>query len=231
MTVIPIREFREGLYLLMATRDGIIKKTDLMEFENIRKGGLIALNIMDNDELIDVKLTEENMDLIFVTANGMSIRVSEASVRPMGRTARGVKSMKLDEDDYIIGMEAFISDKTELLAVTANGFGKRTEIDEYRTQSRNGKGILTYRVTEKTGKVVGIALVNDNDDVMLINSDGTIIRLHACDISILGRTTQGVTLMRIGEGVSIMSIATVVKEEESSEDDETDDGVTIPEEE
>lgn len=216
--VIPVREYVEGTYLLMATRKGLIKKTDIMEYDSIRKGGLAAINIKEDDELIDVKLTDGKQDVFIVTSQGMSIRFNESDVRSVGRVAQGVKSMDLDEEDYIIGMETYTSDKTDLLVVTEHGFGKRTEIEEYRVQSRSGKGILTYRVTVKTGKVIGIALVNDKDDVMLINSDGTLIRLNVKDISVLGRATQGVTLMKMNGGVALVSIARVVAGEDEEQE-------------
>lgn len=216
--VIPLAEYTEGSYLLMATRDGFVKKTDLMQYDSIRKGGLAAVTLRENDELIDVRLTDGNQDIILVTRNGMSIRFREGDVRPLGRVSQGVKGITLEEDDYVVGMSTSRPDTT-LLVVTENGFGKRTELEEYKTQSRAGKGILTYRVTEKTGKVAGIKLVDENDEIMLISSDGTIIRLEVSGISILGRATQGVTLMRTGEGNNVVSIARI---EESQ--DEEDDG-------
>jgi len=214
--VIPIEEYKEGLYLILVTKNGTIKKTDLMEYDNIRKGGLIAVNLKENDELIDVKLTDGTKDILIVTQNGLSIRFNESDVRPMGRVSQGVRGIKLEEGDSVVGMSSFIEDTT-MLVVTENGFGKRTELDEYKVQARGGKGILTYRVTEKTGKLVGMKLVNDNDDIMLISSDGTIIRLQVKDISILGRATQGVRLMRCDEGSRVVSLARMVKEEESDE--------------
>lgn len=220
-TVIPIAEYREGQYLMMATKNGIVKKTDLMEYDSIRKGGLAAVVLRDNDELIDVKLTDGNQDMMLVTRMGMSIRFNEKDVRPIGRVSMGVKGMELEEDDCVIGMEV-CCENPHILVVTENGFGKRTEIDEYKVQTRGGKGILTYKVTSKTGYVAGMKLVNDNDDIMLISSDGTIIRINVNDISILGRATQGVTLMRMNEGVKVVCIARIVKEEESDEDEETE---------
>jgi len=218
-TVIPISEYREGLYLVMLTRNGLVKKTDLMKYDNIRKGGLAAISLLEGDELIDVKLTDGERDLIVVTRKGMSIRFNEKDVRPVGRVSQGVRGIKLEEDDYVIGMDV-CGEKPYLLIVTENGFGKRTEIDEYKVQSRSGKGILTYRVTAKTGELTGVKLVDEDEDIMLITSDGTIIRLNVNDISILGRATQGVTLMRLNEDVKVVSVASTVNEEDEEETEE-----------
>lgn len=221
-TVIPVSEYKEGLYLMMATKNGVVKKTDLMEYDSIRKGGLAAVVLRENDELIDVKLTDGHQDIMLVTRQGIAIRFNEKDARPIGRVSQGVKGIELEEDDHVIGMEVCSSENPYILVVTENGFGKRTEIEEYKVQSRGGKGILTYRVTGKTGSIAGMKLVNDSDDIMLISSDGTIIRLNVSEISILGRATQGVTLMRMNEGVKVVCIARIVKEEES--DDAGDDG-------
>lgn len=210
-TVIPVAEYKEGLYLMMATRNGFVKKTDLMEYDNIRKGGLTAVVLRESDELIDVKLTDGNQDIMLVTRDGMSIRFNETDARPIGRVSQGVKGIDMEEDDYVIGMEVCI-ENVSLLVVTENGFGKRTELDEYKVQSRSGKGILTYRVTDKTGKIAGMKLVSDTDDIILISSDGTIIRLKVDDVSVLGRATQGVTLMRMPEGISVVGIARIANE-------------------
>ncbi len=210
-TVIPVAEYKEGLYLMMATRNGFVKKTDLMEYDNIRKGGLTAVVLREGDELIDVKLTDGNQDIMLVTRHGMSIRFNETDARPIGRVSQGVKGIDMEEEDYVIGMEVCI-ENVSLLVVTENGFGKRTELDEYKVQSRSGKGILTYRVTDKTGKIAGMKLVSDTDDIILISSDGTIIRLKVDDVSILGRATQGVTLMRMPEGISVVGIARIANE-------------------
>lgn len=220
--VIPIAEYKEGLYLIMATKEGHVKKTDLMQYDNIRKGGLAAVTLRENDELIDVRLTDGEQDIILVTREGMSIRFKESDVRPLGRVSQGVNGITLTEGDYVVGMGTSRSDST-LLVVTENGFGKRTELDEYKTQTRAGKGILTYRVTEKTGKVAGIKLVHETDEIMLISSDGTIIRLEVSGISILGRATQGVTLMRTSSGNRVVSIARIETDGDDSQDDENGD--------
>jgi len=223
--VIPIAEYREGLYLLMATRDGFVKKTDLMQYDNIRRGGLLAVTLRENDELIDVRLTDGDKDIILVTREGMSIRFPESDVRPLGRVSQGVKGITLNNGDYVVGVGTSRENST-LLVVTENGFGKRTELEEYKTQTRGGKGILTYKVTEKTGKVAGVKLVHEKDEIMLISSDGTIIRMKVEDISILGRATQGVTLMRTSEGSRVVSIARIETDEddESVDEDNTDTG-------
>ncbi|HOQ08285.1 MAG TPA: DNA gyrase subunit A [Clostridiales bacterium] len=217
--VIPIAEYKEGLYLIMATKNGIVKKTSLSEYDNIRKGGLMAVALRENDELIDVRLSDGEKDIILVTREGMSIRFKESDVRPMGRVSQGVKGITLEEGDYVVGMATSREDST-LLVVTENGFGKRTELEEYKTQTRGGKGILTYRVTEKTGKVIGVKLVYESDEIMLISSDGTLIRMKVSGISILGRATQGVTLMRTSEGNTVVSIARIETENGDAEDEE-----------
>lgn len=221
-TVIPVAEYREDLYLVLATKNGIVKKSRLMEYINIRKGGLAAVTLRENDELIDVRLTDGKKDIILVTKNGMAIRFNEADARPLGRVSQGVRGIKLSEDDEVIGMGAFL-ENTSLLVVTENGFGKRTKLSEYKVQARGGKGVLTYRVTEKTGKLVGTKLVCEDDDVMLISSDGTIIRIRAEDISLLGRATQGVTLMRMDHGTHLVSVARIANEvNENEECEETE---------
>ena len=220
-TVIPIQEYIEGQYLMMATRNGLVKKTNLMEYSNIRKGGLAAVSLRDNDELIDVKLTDGNQDIMLSTVNGMAIRFNETDARPIGRVSQGVKGIELDEGDQVIGMEV-CTDNTTLLVVTENGFGKRTELEEYKVQTRGGKGVLTYRITEKTGKSIGMMLVSEEDDIMLISSDGTIIRMKVNEISILGRATQGVTLMRMSEGINVVSMARMVNEDSDVDDDIVD---------
>ena len=215
--VIPIANFAEGKYLLMATKNGIIKKTALNEYMSVRKSGLIGITLKDEDELIDVRLTDGEDNVVLVTHKGMCITFDEKDVRPMGRVSQGVIGIRLDEDDYVIGMESIVQgSKATLLAITENGFGKRTELDEYRVQTRGGKGVITYKVTPKTGNLVGIRIATDEEDVMLITDTGTIIRLKVSDISVLGRSTQGVTLMRTNEG-KVVSIETIPMEEKNDE--------------
>lgn len=214
--IIPISNFEEGKYLLMATRNGLIKKTALQEYNSTRKTGLLAITLKDDDELIDVRLTDGEDNVVLVTSKGMCITFDEKDVRPVGRSAQGVLGIRLDEDDFVIGMESILADnkKATLLAITENGFGKRTELDEYRVQNRGGKGVITYKITPKTGNIVGIRVTNEDDDAMLITNSGTIIRIKVKDVSILGRATQGVTLMRTSENEKVVSIETLAPEEE-----------------
>ncbi|SHK00446.1 DNA gyrase subunit A [Paramaledivibacter caminithermalis] len=206
--VIPIKEFTEDGYLVMATKKGMIKKSELSQFDTLRKTGLIAISLKDEDELISVKLTDGKRELILVTVEGMSIRFNENDVRNMGRSAMGVKAINLDKNDYVVDM-GLIEEGTDLLVVSENGYGKRTSLEEYRIQSRGGKGIKTYNISEKTGKLVGAKVVSDNDEVMLINTSGIVIRLEVKGISRFGRNTRGVRLMRIKENDSLASIAKV----------------------
>ena len=212
--VMPVEDYTADVYVLMATRDGIIKKTKLEEYSNIRKSGIQSITLKDGDELIDVRLTDGKSDVVMVTRSGLSIRFDETDVRPMGRTSMGVKGITLSKDDKVVGMEPVVSDNAYILAITENGFGKRTEVEEYRTQARAGKGVLTYKTTSKTGHIIGIKIVNDTDDVMMITDSGVIIRINVKDISVLGRNTQGVTLMRTSDGSKVINIAKLPKEDE-----------------
>ena len=211
--IIPIQNIAEGKYLLMATKNGLIKKTALSEYDTSRKTGLQSISLKEDDELIAVRLTDGEDNIVLVTEGGQCITFDEKDVRPMGRVSQGVIGIKLDNNDKVIGMESIISgSKQTLLAITENGFGKRTELDEYRVQTRAGKGVITYKITPKTGKLVGIKLVDETDDIMLITDTGTIIRINVSEISILGRSTQGVTLMRTNEG-KVVSIEKIPEEE------------------
>ena len=208
--VIPLQSFAEGKYLLMATKNGLIKKTALKEYDSTRKTGLQGITLKEDDELIDVRLTDGEDNVVLVTRNGMCITFDEKDVRPIGRVSQGVIGIRLDEDDEVIGMESVIAGgKATLLAITENGFGKRTELDEYRVQNRGGKGVITYKITPKTGKLVGVRIAVEGDDVMLVTNTGTIIRLKVDDISVLGRSTQGVTLMRTNDGGKVVSVETL----------------------
>ena len=208
--VIPIQNFAEGKYLLMATKNGLIKKTALKEYDTTRKTGLQGITLKDEDELIAVRLTDGEDNVVLVTKNGLCITFDEKDVRPIGRVAQGVIGIRLDDDDEVIGMESVIGGgKATLLAITENGFGKRTELDEYRVQKRGGRGVITYKITPKTGQIVGVRIATEDDDVMLITDKGTIIRLKVKEISILGRSTQGVTLMRTNDGGKVVSIETL----------------------
>ena len=217
--VIPIQNFAEGKYLLMATKNGLIKKTALAEYNSARKTGLQGITLKEDDELIAVRLTDGEDNVVLVTRNGMCITFDEKDVRPIGRVSQGVIGIRIDEDDEVIGMESIIAGgKATLLAITENGFGKRTELDEYRVQIRGGKGVITYKVTQKTGKLVGARIATDDEDVMLITDKGTIIRLKVKDISVLGRSTQGVTLMRTTDGGRVVSMETLTPEIAEVED-------------
>ena len=217
--IIPIQNFAEGKYLLMATKNGLIKKTALNEYNSARKTGLQAITLKEEDELIAVRLTDGEDNVVLVTKKGMSITFDEKDVRPIGRIAQGVIGIRLDSDDVVIGMESIITgSKATLLAITENGFGKRTELDEYRVQIRGGKGVITYKITPKTGDIVGVRIANDEDDAMLITEKGTIIRIHVKHISILGRATQGVTLVRTSDGGKVVSIETLTPEINDSEE-------------
>lgn len=194
--MIPISKDNKDEYLVFITRHGTIKKTKLDSYNNIRTNGIIAITLRDDDELIGVKKTDDCMELIIVTEKGMSIRFDERDVRDMGRTAMGVKGIDLREDDRVVSME-LICDGDKLLVISEYGFGKRTSLDEYNKQKRGGKGLITYNIKEKTGDIVAAKVVNDDDELMIISHNGTIIRLMAKDISIMGRATQGVTLMKM----------------------------------
>ena len=216
--VIPIQNFADGKYLLMGTKNGLIKKTALTEYNSSKKTGLQGITLKDDDELIAVRLTDGEDNVVLVTKNGLCITFDEKDVRPIGRTSQGVIGIRIDKDDEVIGMESIIrGGKATLLAITENGFGKRTELDEYRVQLRGGKGVVTYKITQKTGKIVGVRIANDDEDVMLITDTGTIIRIKVKDISVLGRATQGVTLMRTSDGGKVVSIETLTPEIQEQE--------------
>ena len=213
--IIPIQNFADGKYILMATKNGLIKKTPLKEYDSARKTGLLGITLKEDDELIDVRLTDGEDNIVLVTKKGMSITFDEKDVRPVGRVTQGVIGIRLDDTDFVIGMEPIVTGgKATLLAITENGFGKRTELDEYRVQNRGGHGVITYKITPKTGDIVGIKIVNGEEDVLLITDTGTIIRLNVEEISVLGRATQGVTLMRTNDGGKVVSIETIEPEKE-----------------
>ena len=212
-TLLAIDEKDENKYLLLATKNGIVKKTNREEFKNINKAGLIAIGLREDDELIGVKVTDGNKDILLVTKEGMSIRFDENDIRPMGRTAMGVKGITLSNEDKVVSM-SLCEEGTDVLVVSENGFGKRTDINEYRTQIRAGKGIKTYNIAEKTGKLVGAEMVNEDDEMMIINSDGVLIRLRVNEISLFGRVTSGVKLMKTDDEVNVVSISKIKMEEE-----------------
>lgn len=217
--MIPVREYEEGKYLTMCTRGGIIKKTDLMEYQNAPKGGKIAIKLDDGDELIRVKLTDGTQDLFVGTHNGKMIRFNESDVRNMGRVSRGVRAILLDDGDYVVGMSVFREDG-KMLTVSEHGYGKKTELSEYKVQTRGGKGITTYKISDATGAVAGIKVVSPQDDIILITSEGVIIRMDTEEISTYGRVTKGVRLMRLGDGVKVVTVARVDKEEDGEDEAE-----------
>lgn len=219
--VIPLKSFADAEYLIMNTKKGLVKKTPLNEYNTDRKTGLIAITLKDEDELIDVRLSNGKNNIVLVTKKGLCITFNEEDVRPVGRTAQGVLGIRLSDDDEVIGMETITENKDNtLLAITENGFGKRTELDEYRVQTRGGKGVITYKITSKTGDIVGVRIANENQDVMMITDKGTLIRIGVKEVSILGRATQGVTLMRTNDGGKVVSIETISDEEKLEDDEE-----------
>lgn len=207
--VLPVREFDGDACVLTATRRGIVKKTLLKEYANIRRGGLIAMTLDDGDELIGVHLTSGDTEVALATRRGMSIRFHEKDVRPMGRTARGVIGIRLDDGDHVVDMQP-IGDQTYVLTVSEKGYGKRTPIDEYRVQGRAGRGVKTFNVTDKTGKVVAFKGVQDGGDVMLVTQKGVLIRMEVSGIPVQGRATQGVRLIKLDEGDTVVAVAQAV---------------------
>jgi len=217
--MIPIREFVDGEYLTMITKKGLVKKTDIMEYATTRKGARIAIGLREDDELIDVLKTDGSAELFLGTREGMCIKFAETDVRPMGRGASGVTGIKLRGGDEVVNAEVCREGAT-VLTVTENGYGKRTALDEYKLQNRAGKGVTGYKLTDKTGRVAGINVVSADDDLMVITSDGIIIRTATSEISEFGRVTQGVKVMRLDEGVKVVSIERTEKEEETTDAEE-----------
>ncbi len=211
--VIQVKEFDPERYLFMATRKGIVKKTQLSEFSSMRKGGLIAVNLDEDDDLIGVKFTDGESYLMLATREGISIAFSEDDVRAMGRVARGVRGIRLREGDEVIGMD-ILSRNAELLTVTEGGYGKRTPTSEYRSQTRGGKGLINMKVTEKTGKVIGIKVVHEDQELILITTEGIVIRTNVSDISVIGRNTQGVLLIKTDSNDKVASMAAIDQKSE-----------------
>ncbi len=217
--MLAVRDYEEDTSLIMATKRGTVKKTSIRDFNMTRKGGLIAIGLNEDDDLIDVRIVGKNDTVILSTYKGMAIRFNEDDARAMGRTAHGVRGIRLREDDYVIGME-IAKEGAELLIVTEGGFGKKTDLSEYKIQTRGGVGIKTYKITEQTGNIVGIKTVGENVDLMIITSEGVIIRMNTADISTIGRSTKGVRLVKLGDGVKVASIALTEHEEEKEESEE-----------
>jgi len=215
---LSVREFVDGRYVIFATKKGLIKKTDLMSYSNPRSSGIRAIGLEDGDELIGVKLTDGQQEIILSTLDGQSIRFKEEQVRPTGRGTYGVVAMRLDEGDAVVSME-MLSHGANILTVSENGYGKRTEMDEYRLQSRGGKGIITMKATDKTGRVVGGQQVTEDDQLMLVTNKGKIIRLRIKDIRVIGRNTQGVRLIDLEEGERVVSLARLAEKEEDDEEE------------
>ena len=217
--IIPLDNFDdEGIYLTVATKSGIVKRTPVKSYANINKNGLIAVNIRDNDKVVDVAVTSENQEIILVSKSGKAIRFNSDDVRETGRNTSGVRGMKLDDDDVIVGMVP-VTDNGELLVISEKGYGKRSGVEEYRQQNRGGKGLITYKVSEKTGNLVGCTLVSDDDDLLIITDSGVIIRVSATEIPTLSRATSGVRLMK-ASGASIVDFAITYHEEPEEEGEE-----------
>ncbi|MGL4848447.1 MAG: DNA gyrase subunit A [Clostridium sp.] len=218
-TVLTVNDVYEDGYLFMGTKNGIVKKTRLEEFKNLRKNGLIALNLRDGDELLKVKMTRGDANIILVTQNGMAVKFNEKDVRSMGRAASGVKAITLKGDDKAVCMD-IATDEEELLVVSENGYGKRTAVSEYKVQNRGGKGLITYKISDKTGKIVGATVCNSEDELMMINSNGVAIRINVSDVSVTGRATMGVKLMRTLGEEQVVAITKISGSDEEIESDE-----------
>jgi len=228
MTILPVKEFSEGRYIITATRKGTVKKTDLMAYSNPRQGGIIALTIDEGDSLIAARLTDGSMDILMASRNGKSIRFPETDARPMGRTARGVRGMMLEGKDVIIGMEV-VSDATAstLVSVTETGYGKRTSLSEYRVQSRGGKGIITIKTGGRNGQVIDVKLVDNESDLMFITDRGKVLRTRVGALSIIGRNTMGVRLMVLEAEERIVAVAKLAEKEDDEGHPEVEE--TTPE--
>ena len=218
-TMIPMPEMAEGRYLIMATKQGLIKKTPLDEFQNLRRAGLIAIVLNEGDELIGVEMCRDGDELMLGTREGKAIRFAERHVRSMGRASHGVRSIRLEGEDAVTDL-CVVEEGAHVLSITENGYGKRTEPDAYREQGRNGKGITAMNLTEKTGRLVAQLMVHPEEDILLITDDGTVIRTPVSDIRVCGRATQGVRLMRVAEGCRIVAVARAEAEEEDGDDGE-----------
>ena len=217
-TVLAVREFTDDRQIIMCTQNGLVKKTDLMAYSRPRQGGIIAINVGQSDRVVSARLSDGDMEVFLATKNGQAIRFSEQRVRSMGRTAAGVKGVDLVGDDKVVSMEV-VAGTPSILTVTENGFGKRTRIDEYPLQNRGGKGVITIKTTERNGSVVGALVVDDDHEVMLISEQGNIVRTKVGGINIIGRNTQGVTLIDLAREESLVAVARLAETEENGEDD------------
>ena len=216
-------DFTEDLFVVMATRQGIVKKTDLMAYSRPRTGGIIALNLMAGDELIAARITDGTQNVFLGTSGGQSIRFHEADVRPSGRIARGVRGISLASGDCLVGMEVLSYGQT-LITITENGYGKQTSIDEYPAQKRGGKGVITIKTSARNGKVVSILLVEEDDDLMLMTNQGKLIRMPIAGISLIGRNTQGVKLIEINEDEHVIGAVRLGEKEDETEEDQDPEG-------
>jgi DNA gyrase subunit A len=225
-TFVPVREFSESRHLMFATALGTVKKTVLSAYGNPRSNGINAINIEKGDELIDVQITDGSNDVVLATSEGMSIRFNETNVREMGRATTGVRGIELEKEDRVIGMVVVRRDAT-LLVVTEKGLGKRSELSEYRVQHRGGKGIITLKRTEKTGAIVALKEVLPEDELMIVTRNGVIIRCAVEGIRVIGRNTQGVKVMNLDDGDTVMDVARVVKEDEGGDEEPTGDETPV----
>ena len=212
---VAVKEFRDDQYLVMATAQGTIKKTVLSAYGNVRKGGINAINIVEGDKLIAVKMTEGNNELILGTKSGFAVRFNENDVRDMGRTATGVRGVKLSNKDAVVGL-IVIKRQGTVLVVTEKGFGKRSDINDYRTTKRGGKGVITVKTSDKVGSLIAMMEVTDNEELVIISTQGMVIRQSVKDIRVMGRNTQGVRVIRLNDGDSIADIAKVVPEDDDA---------------
>lgn len=220
-TILPVKEFSEHTFLFMATRNGVVKKTPLIEYSNVRSGGIIAVNLDDGDKLIGVALTDGTKDVFLASRNGKAIRFGEQDVRSMGRVTRGVRGMNLNEDDHVIGMEIVDNDVvgSTIFTVCENGYGKRTDLDEYRDQTRGGKGIITIKTSDRNGSVVNVMQVSNDNDLMVITDNGKILRVPVSGFSVIGRNTQGVRLITTEEKEKVVAVARLAEKEEDDENE------------
>lgn len=226
-STVAVREFTDDRWLMFATRNGTVKKTVLSAYGNVRSTGINAINIEEGDALIDVQLCDANSDIVLATGDGMSIRFHQGDVREMGRATVGVKGIELDTGDAVIGMVVVRRDAT-LLVVSEKGYGKRSALTEYRVQKRGGKGIITLKKTDKTGRMVALKEVIPDDELMMITRHGIVIRVPVEGISVIGRNTQGVRVMNLDDGDTLVDVARVVKEDDGGTEEPTGDEASAP---
>jgi DNA gyrase subunit A len=217
VTTLTDEDYINNNYIVMCTEDGTVKKTLLESYSRPRQGGIIAININEGDNLLDVALTNGDNNIVIAAKNGKVVRFHESGTRPMGRTATGVRGINLEDDDKVIGMVCVSRADTQLLVVSEKGYGKRSDIDDYRITSRGAKGVKTLNITDKTGTLVAIKEVTDDDDLMIITKNGIAIRIKVADLRVMGRNTQGVRLIRLNETDDIASVTRIIREEEEEE--------------